>query len=143
MGMHGLTTPSFSLAKHNTGDQSNSTGINMNNRAAGKIERPHFTEPTAAPDPVTDRKVDKGRPKNSEQDKGSKLHPFRIGTGNQGRRNNGKHQLKRAEQQVWNRIRIGPDTSSDPSQTDIFQTADKPTYVWAKGKGVTIQHPDD
>ena len=44
--------------RHERGD----ARVDVDDRAAGEVERPHVGEPAAAPDPVRDRRVDHDRP---------------------------------------------------------------------------------
>jgi hypothetical protein len=43
-------------------------GVDVHDRAAGEIERAHLRQPSAAPDPVRDRRVDDDRPQRDEGD---------------------------------------------------------------------------
>ena len=51
-----------SPAEHYGHDQSGNTGIDMDNRTAGKIYCPYFLKETSAPHPVSHRKICQNHP---------------------------------------------------------------------------------
>ncbi len=63
-------------------DQGTDAWTDMHNRATGKIQRAHLTQPSATPNPMGDRSVDHHGPEGREQQQRWKTHSFRKCAGN-------------------------------------------------------------
>ena len=59
-------------ADHHRRHQRGDAGVDVDDGAAGEVERAHLGQPAAAPDPVGDRRVDDERPQRDERDIGAK-----------------------------------------------------------------------
>ena len=81
---HVLRAVTLTLAQNQGADQASNTGIDVNHGAARKVEHASGREEAAAPDPVTDRRIDEDRPQGREDQQRRELHTLGEGTGNQG-----------------------------------------------------------
>jgi len=91
------------------GDETGHASIDVNDRAAGKIEHAGFGQETAAPDPVGHRRIDEERPQAHEPQHGRELHALGKGTGDQGRGDDGEGHLEHREDIFGNRARNAVD----------------------------------
>src|SRR5690606_29033242 len=67
MGLHGFLAMALPLSNHPCANQGSHAGIDMNDRAAGKIQRAALEKPTAVrPYHVGDRQVGEGHPNDRE-----------------------------------------------------------------------------
>src|SRR5437867_317163 len=105
MWLHRLAAEAMALSVEHCRDKSGDTGIDVNNRAAGKVERRDMCRPAhhlgydpepaaRAPDPVRDRIVNERRPEKHEDNEGTELRPLCESARDKGRRDHGKHELE-------------------------------------------------
>ena len=81
--------------------QRRDTGVDVDHRAAGKVQRPQLGQPAAAaPHPVRHRAVDEGEPQDREDQQGAELDPLHHRAGDQGHGDDGEHALEHHEGQV-------------------------------------------
>ncbi len=82
--------------------QSSGTGCQVDNQSTGKVKHTPGAQPaTRTPDPVANRVVYKNSPEQTENQKRAEAHPFCKGTGDQCRRDNGKHTLVDHKDILW------------------------------------------
>ncbi len=74
----------------------------MDNSATGKIEQAHLPQPTAAPDPVSNRGVNRQQPKRRKHHHGGKANAFRKTADDQRRGNNRKGHLEHDKHRLGN-----------------------------------------
>src|SRR6185369_16578227 len=91
-------------------DQGRDTGGEVNDGAAGEVEGAQFEEPAVAhPDPVGDRIIDQGGPKQHEDAVGGELDALGQGARDQGHGDHGEHALVHGEDEFGNGARLGGD----------------------------------
>ena len=121
----------------------------MHDRSAGEIQRREFSakrriqETALAPNHVSERSVDEQKPQREKKHRAAELHSFRSGTGNQGRRDDRKHQLINHEGCLRNGSGvIGIWIGADAAQERMLEPADDRT-VSAKRQAVAHQGPQN
>ena len=134
------------LAQLQRAHQRRNPGSDVDDRAAGEIEARHFAsagvqQSTLAPDHMRHGEIDEQRPQHHKQEHGTELHALGESARDQGRRDDGEHQLidhkclMRDGGRVI-RIRIGAHTV----QQRIAQIADERGTL-TKSQAVTHQRP--
>ena len=118
MGRHPLLREAVALAEENEGCQCRNTGREMNDGAAGEVERTLLEEPAIGhPDPVGQRVVDQRGPEEDEEAIRRELDPLGKGTGDECYGNNGEHRLVHGENILGDGPRFG---------RDVLEEGDRP-----------------
>ncbi len=96
MGGHGRGGIAFALAHDQTGHETCDTRVDVDHRAARKVQDAPVPQQTAiaAPYHVGNRQIDHGQPYSAEQQQGRELHALGKSAHNQRRSNDGKRHLK-------------------------------------------------
>lgn len=80
--------------------QGGRSGAHVDHCPAGEVQSAQLSQPTPAPDPVSQRRIDHQQPQQGKQDHGRKFDALGIGPGNKGWGEAGKHALEGHEQNV-------------------------------------------
>src|SRR3989440_735495 len=82
VGRHLLAGPSLAAAEHEDDGQRGDPGVDVDDRAAGEVERPELEQPADRGEhPVGDGSVDEHEPGAEEDDPGPRLQPDGDGDG--------------------------------------------------------------
>ena len=143
VGMKGFMAVAFAFPDDERRGQGGNPGIDVDDGAAGEIQGPQVAEPAAdPPDPVGHRVINQGRPEQGENQEGGEFHPFGKGAGDQGRGDDGKHQLKNHKGLVRNGGGIILERRRpDSRETEPVQAADDPVQGGAEGVAVAPEDP--
>src|SRR5438552_7233374 len=149
MGLHRLAAEAVALSVEHGGDQGSNSGIDVDDGAAGKVERRdmrrpahhlgYYPEPaTRAPDPVRDRIVNESRPEKHKDNEGTELCPLGESARDEGRRYHSEHELEDHVGLVGNRrrvelVRLG---RQDVLEADPGEVTDETAVVRAEGERV-------
>ena len=108
MRRHVVLAVADALADQDAADQAGDAGIDVDDRAAGEVDRAEVEDvASAVPDHVGDREVDEGDPEDGEQDHGRELDAFGEGADDQRRRDGGEGHLEDDEQVFRNDDAVG------------------------------------
>ena len=99
-GSHGLCRVADARADHDTDNQCGDTGIDMHDRASGKIKDSPAGEQAAAPGHMPDRYIAEGEPDNHEDQHGAELHPLGKGSNDERRGDDRKSHLEGQEDRL-------------------------------------------
>ena len=112
----------------------------MNDGATGKVQITRCAQPTAAPDPVAEWRVDADRPEDGKDQKCTELHALGEGANDQRRGNDGERSLKHREEQRGDGFPF-PGGQTDPGKPHVVEPSDQTPVVGAEGQSVADQDP--
>ena len=136
-----------SMADHQGDDQGRDARADVDDRAAGEVERAKLEQPAIhRPDPVRQRRVDEDGPQDREQDEGPEPLALGEGAGDEGRGDGRKHHLEPGEQDE--RHGRGIDRAgleADAVEQREIESADQPEPVDVRPEreGEPDHDPDD
>ena len=106
-------------------------GADVHHGAAGEVQgpEPRWSEESAAPDPVGERRVDEEGPERHERHVAAEPDPLGERARDQRRGDHGEHQLERRERRVRHRGRERVRHLADPTEPDVRQAADHPSHI--------------
>ena len=114
----------------------------MDDQTAGEVKGAEFSEEAAAPDPMSHGIINEEGPEQDEDDEGVELHAFGKSTGNEGRRDDGKHALEGDEGQFRNRS-VVENSHADSGEADFIKRSDEAVNVGTEGHGIADENPFD
>ena len=124
MRNNGMSDPViFPFSQHDRHNQGRDTGIDMNHRSAGEIDRTHPLQEAASPHPVRHREIGQNDPQHDKHRVARKLDPLGERPQNKSGSNQSEHALEHDERQFGNATghhRIDRDTV----QKGFVETAD-------------------
>ena len=117
----------------------------MDDGPAGEVEGAEVTRPeeASAPHPVSHRRIHEHRPQRQEHQVARELHPLRERAGDEGRRDDGEHELEGHERLGRNGRSVRGRRGAHPGQPCEAKGPDDAALVGPKGEGVPDQHPQD
>ena len=90
-------------AQHDSDDKRRYAGGRVHHQPTGEVHDSERAEPTAAPDPMADRRVDHDEPHPAQNEHGLELDALDIGADHQGRGDDGKGHLENGKNDLGNR----------------------------------------
>ena len=102
MWWHCLNWETLTVAQNHSGNESCNPRRNVYNNTASKIHNPQFTQPAAAPYPVTYGCIYEDQPSGTEQDNRRKAHALSKAANDQCRCNDRKRHLKKRKNAFGN-----------------------------------------
>ena len=146
---HRLMRKAAALAEDERADERGGAGADVDDGAAGKVEHGQMTAErpievtTFPPDHVRERAVNERQPEHHEQHEGAEFHPLRKGTGDERRRDDGKHHLEKHEGLRGHGGRVvGVWRSADAFQEKVLGEAADEGIPIAEGQAVADDKPE-
>ena len=139
VGQQRLAAVVFSRAQEKGRHDRRRSGVDVNDGAAGEVERAELRQPSTAPYPVRDRSVHEQNPENYERQVRTETHTFDDGAGNERHGDDGERTLEAHEKQVRDR--------AEGFQADVIQQGHRKTTAQqrplAESQGVADQRPQN
>ena len=109
VGRHRVGAVALAGAEHEEHGDRRGTGVDVDHRAAGEVERAHLGQPAAAEHGVGERRVHEDQPDPAEQRPGAELHAVGDGAGDQRRGDDRERHLEGGEQERPGHDPVGGD----------------------------------